>query len=123
MYRAKYAIALALAMVMALGAVGVASAAVPSDSSQLRTAVTTEGILQHERAFQAIADDNGDTRASGTSGYDASADYVAGMLDAAGYEVTSQVFDYELFIENSDPVLDPTDTGSSSLHAGRHGGR
>jgi hypothetical protein len=107
--RLKYVIAFALALAMALGAVGVASAAVPSDSSQLRQAVTVGGILQHEREFQAIADVNGGTRASGTPGYTASADYVAGQLEGAGYEVTRQEFEYELFIENSDPVLDPTD--------------
>jgi Zn-dependent M28 family amino/carboxypeptidase len=89
--------------------VGVASAAVPVDSSELRDAVEVGGILEHERAFQAIADTNGDTRASGTPGYDESADYVAERLESAGYSVTRQVFDYELFIENSDPVLDPTD--------------
>jgi Zn-dependent M28 family amino/carboxypeptidase len=109
MGRMKYAIVFALALVMALGAVGVASAAVPVDSSQLRSAVTTEGVLQHEREFQAIADANGDTRASGTPGYTESADYVAGRLESAGYTVTRQEFEYELFIENSDPVLDPTD--------------
>ena len=109
MSRMKYAIAFALALVMALGAVGVASAAVPVDSSELRDAVTVEGILEHEREFQEFADANGDTRASGTPGYDASADYVAGKLESAGYSVTRQKFDYELFIENSDPVLDPTD--------------
>jgi hypothetical protein len=65
MYKAKFAVALTLALMMALGAVGVASAAVPSDSSHLRDAVTVEDILQHERAFQDIADANGDTRASG----------------------------------------------------------
>ena len=37
-----------------------------------------------------------------------SADYVAGKLDGAGYEVTRQVFDYDQFIENSDPILDVT---------------
>jgi len=94
---------------VAFGAVGVASAAVPTGSSQLRNAVTVGGILQHERALQAIADDNDDTRASGTPGYDASADYVARKLNAAGYNVRRQEFDYDLFIENSDPVLDPTD--------------
>src|SRR5918997_532108 len=109
MSRTKYAIAFALALVMALGAMGIASAAVPSDSSQLRRAVTVGGILEHEREFQAIADANGDTRASGTPGYTASADYVDGQLEGAGYKVTRQEFDYELFIENSDPVLDPTD--------------
>ena len=108
MSRMKYAIAFALALVMALGAVGVASAAVPVDSSELRDAVTVEGILEHEREFQEFADVNGDTRASGTPGYDASADYVAGKLESAGYDVTRQKFDYELFIENSDPVLDVT---------------
>jgi Zn-dependent M28 family amino/carboxypeptidase len=97
-----------MALAMALGAVGVASAAVPSDSSQQRDAVTVDGILQHERAFQKIADANGDTRASGTEGYKDSADYVAGLLEGAGYNVTRQEFDYEVFIENSDPVLDPT---------------
>ena len=107
MSKAKYAIALALALMMALGAVGVDSAAVPSDSTQLRDAVTVDGILQHEREFQEIADANGDTRASGTPGYTASADYVAGQLEGAGYNVTRQKFDYEVFIENSDPILDP----------------
>jgi Zn-dependent M28 family amino/carboxypeptidase len=43
--------------------------------------------------FQKIADDSGDpvypgTRAAGTTGYDASVDYVAGLLRDAGYEVT-----------------------------------
>jgi hypothetical protein len=108
MSRAKYAIAFVLALVMALGAVGVASAAVPSDSSQLRTAVTAENILQHEQEFQDIADLHDNTRASGTPGYTESADYVEEQLEDAGYVVTRQEFEYELFIEDSDPVLDPT---------------
>jgi Zn-dependent M28 family amino/carboxypeptidase len=99
MCRAKYAIALALALVMALGVVGVASAAVPSDSSQLRKAVTADGILAHEQALQAIANANGGTRASGTPGFDASADYVAGKLKDAGYKVTRQKFPFAFFQE------------------------
>jgi Zn-dependent M28 family amino/carboxypeptidase len=102
-------LAFALALAMALGALGVASAAVPSDSSPATAGGHGRGILQHEREFQAIADANGGTRASGTPGYTASADYVDGQLEGAGYKVTRQEFDYELFIENSDPVLDPTD--------------
>jgi len=77
----RYAVAFALALVMALGAVGATSAAVKTDSQALRDAVTVEGILEHEEAFQAIADANGDTRASGTDGYTESADYVAGKLE------------------------------------------
>ena len=99
MSKAKYAIALALALVMAVGAVGVASAAVPSDSSELRDAVTAEGILAHEQVLQDLADANGGTRASGTPGYDASADYVAAKLEDAGYEVTRQVFTFPFFEE------------------------
>jgi hypothetical protein len=71
-------------------------------------AVTSENILKHERALQDIADANGDTRSSGTPGYDASADYVAGLLVDAGYQVTRQLFTYELFVETADPVLDLT---------------
>ena len=108
MYRTKCAIVFALALMMALGVVGGASAAVPVDSSELREAVTAEGILAHEEALQAIAEANRDTRASGTSGYTASADYVEQQLEGAGYVVTRQEFDYELFIEDSDPILDPT---------------
>ena len=48
------------------------------NTKRLRNAVTVGGILSHERVFQRIANQNGGTRASGTAGYDASADYVAG---------------------------------------------
>ena len=44
------------------------------------------------RIFQRIANQNGGTRASGTSGYDASAAYVKRRLEAAGYQVTEQEF-------------------------------
>lgn len=87
----------------------VASCAVSTDTSPLREAVTADGILQHREEFQAIADANDGTRASGTPGYDASADYVADLLSSAGYEVTRQEFDYEQFLETAAPVLDLTD--------------
>jgi Zn-dependent M28 family amino/carboxypeptidase len=99
---------LGTAALLAAGLVPPATAAVPTDTSALRTAVTLEGVRAHQAALQEIADDNGGTRASGTPGYDASADYVAGLLAGAGWTVTRQQFDYELFIEDEDPVLDPT---------------
>jgi Zn-dependent M28 family amino/carboxypeptidase len=86
--------------------VGVASAAVPTNSEALRKAVTVKGILKHEQEFQKIADANNDTRASGTPGYDASADYVAGKLEAAGYQVTRQEFVFDAFSEPEDPVFE-----------------
>ncbi len=54
-----------------------ASAIDDVNTKKLRDAVTVNGILQHERAFQRIANQNGGTRVSGTPGYDASAEYVA----------------------------------------------
>jgi hypothetical protein len=55
--------------------------------------VTLEGVREHQRAFQAIADANDDpfypgTRAAGTEGYAESVEYVAGLLRDAGYDVT-----------------------------------
>lgn len=83
-----------------------ASGAVSTDTSALRDAVAADNILDHLEEFQAIADANDDTRASGTLGYDASADYVADVLSDAGYVVSRQEFDYEQFLETDPPVLD-----------------
>ncbi|MFC5929260.1 M28 family metallopeptidase [Cryobacterium melibiosiphilum] len=77
-----------------------ATAAVDEINTQkLRNAVTVNGILQHERALQRIANRNGGTRAAGTPGYDASAAYVKGELKKAGYLVTEQPFEFEYYEE------------------------
>jgi Zn-dependent M28 family amino/carboxypeptidase len=59
--------------------------------------VTLEGVLEHEEALQAIADDNGGNRASGSSGYNDSLAYVEGRMDAAGYTTTRQQFEFNKF--------------------------
>ena len=64
----------------------------PDLSSDLREAVEVESIMGHAGRLQAIADEHGGNRAAGTPGYDASADYVAGALRRAGYEVQVQSF-------------------------------
>jgi hypothetical protein len=51
-------------------------------------------------AFQEIAEANDDffypgTRAAGTEGYAESAEYVAGLLEDAGYDVTLDEFEFE----------------------------
>ena len=97
----------ALAAVAALAALP-ATAAVGTDTSALRAEVTLAGVRSHQAALQAIADANGGTRASGTPGYDASVDYVAQKLEQAGYTVQRQDFDYECFVIDSAPVVDPT---------------
>jgi Zn-dependent M28 family amino/carboxypeptidase len=96
---------------LSLGAVAALTmgiAAVPSpvvavddniNTQQLRNRVDLAGILAHEQVFQRIADENGGTRASGTPGYDASAEYVAKTLRRAGYRVYQQRFEFPVFTE------------------------
>jgi Zn-dependent M28 family amino/carboxypeptidase len=81
-------------------------AAVPAAADPVDDAINTvtktvrlKGLLKHADRLQAIADANGDNRASGLPGYDASAKYVAGKLRAAGYDVTVQPFDFPFFEE------------------------
>jgi Zn-dependent M28 family amino/carboxypeptidase len=72
---------------------------------KLLECVSVDGVFEHLEALQAIADANGGTRASATPGYDASADYVAGLLADAGYEVTRQEFDFPFFEEVTPATL------------------
>lgn len=62
-------------------------------SAELREAVTVGGVMEHQRRFASIAEENGGNRAAGTPGYKASAEYVAETLREAGYEVSMQRFD------------------------------
>jgi hypothetical protein len=87
----------ALAATVVAGALGVvpgAGAAPPTETSALTSAVTLEAVRDHQAAFQEIADANGGTREASTPGYTASADYVASLMEAAGYDVTRQEFEY-----------------------------
>ena len=122
----------ALVLLAALGAVGIAVAAwptgrstqppeprkavtaEPSGYSAFLKAVTLEGILEHERRFQTIAEANGDTRAAGTPGYRESQEYVAERLREAGYGVRVQSFEFPFF-----RVLAPAEVArvSPDLHA------
>lgn len=78
----------------------------PVNTKKLRDAVTVNGILRHERVLQSIATANGGTRASGTMGFDASADYVKRQLVQAGYTVTEQPFEFPFFQETADAVFE-----------------
>jgi Zn-dependent M28 family amino/carboxypeptidase len=61
---------------------------------KLLECVNVDGVREHQAAFQAAADANDGTRAAGTPGYDASVDYVVDTLQAAGYEVELNPFDF-----------------------------
>ena len=104
----------ALAAASLLAAPTSASAAPSAESCAGRTnstyntlleCVTLEGVRRHQQALQAIANANGGTRASGSPGYDRSADYVADKLRAAGYSVIVQTFAFRFFISQAPSVL------------------
>ena len=85
-----------------------ATAAVPVDTSALRTGVSVAGIREHQLALQEIADANDGTRVAGSSGYDESGAYVIERLEAAGYDVTTQEFEFPFFQELSPAVMEQT---------------
>jgi Zn-dependent M28 family amino/carboxypeptidase len=94
-------VALTAALAAALVVAPAASAIDDINTERLRRAVTLDGILEHQRAFQRIALANDDNRAATTSGYDDSVAYVSRRLRAAGYNVSLDEFDFPLFTLNS----------------------
>ena len=71
-------------------------------TQQLLACVGAESSVVHLEALQRVADANGGTRASGTPGYRASVDYVSGLLEDAGYDVTVQPFDFFFYDDEND---------------------
>jgi len=88
----------------ATGALVTSALAAPAvDTAPLRDAVTVEGIMEHMANLEAIANDNVfegvPTRATGTPGHEASVEYVVGVMEAAGFNVTLQEFEVDIFFE------------------------
>ena len=121
MLRSHAAILVALVLLV-LGAISCGANETPrppDEANRLREAVTTEGVMQHARRFAEIADENGGNRAAGTPGYDASAEYVADTLRAAGYEVTVQPFEFPYFEELEPAQLELVSPEARSYAPGR----
>lgn len=87
---------------------------------KLLECVTLKGVRDHQRALQQIADESTDpvypgTRAAGTVGYSRSVEYVAGLLEDAGYEVTLDpveiTFDFPAVLRQLTPVEADHETG------------
>ena len=74
-------------------------------ASVFRKAVTVDGVVEHLRALQAIADANDDTRAAGSPGYENSTDYIVARLEAAGYDAQLDEFQFVYNADASPPVL------------------
>ncbi|MBF6326994.1 M28 family metallopeptidase [Nocardia transvalensis] len=99
------AVALPLVLPLVLTESATADPGAPPER-QLANSVQPPNISRHLQEFQNIANANGGTRAAGTPGYDASRDYVAGRLRSAGYQVTTQQFDFPFFRERSTAVME-----------------
>jgi len=64
----------------------------PQTIGDLADDIDAADIRSHLEALQRIADANGGNRATGTSGFDASVEYVAERLATAGYDVQPHAF-------------------------------
>jgi hypothetical protein len=93
-----------------------ASASSPCDTqvndtpSKLLPCIQTADLMTHMQNFKAIAvanpgPDGHASRNSGEPGYKASADYVAGLMQAAGYKVTIQTYKFFYFAYVGLPAL------------------
>jgi Zn-dependent M28 family amino/carboxypeptidase len=102
----KFVLAVSVLVIASFVPVGPAAAVDQIQTGWFRRQVTVGGFLSHARALQRIANRNGGTRASGTPGFEASAEYVKGRLEAAGYEVTEQEFTFPFSRERSPAELD-----------------
>ncbi|HET6528991.1 MAG TPA: M28 family peptidase [Actinoplanes sp.] len=104
--RRRLGAAAAAAVLLATFAVAAPAQAAGNDRiEQLTKSVTLAGLLRHLVAFQGIASLHNDNRASGSPGYDRSADYVATLMRLAGYHVTRQPFDFNYCEETGDPAF------------------
>jgi Zn-dependent M28 family amino/carboxypeptidase len=63
----------------------------------LRDKVSADAMMTHLQKLQDIANANGDTRAVGTPGYDASVDYVVNALRDSGFDVQTPEFTARVF--------------------------
>jgi Zn-dependent M28 family amino/carboxypeptidase len=101
--------AIAAAMVMAVTALASCSSAgsppAPDVPRDVAAKVTADGMYTHLRKLQEIADANRGSRAEGTPGYEASADYVVGVLKDKGFDVQTPEFERLDRTEGGNPTL------------------
>lgn len=83
-------------------------------ATQLRKKVTVRAMMEHLSALQDIADSHGGTRAIGTPGYEASVEYVVGVLRGHGFDVQTPEFQTKIF-KHGDPTLT---VGGTEVKAG-----
>ena len=117
--RKRFALFIAALMATATMPLAAASAGpascdkrVNNSIDKLLECVNVEGVREHQAALQAIADENGGIRTSGTAGYDASVDYVVDRMTDAGYDVTVQPFQFNAFVQLGPSTLEQLAPGA-----------
>lgn len=76
-----------------------------SPTKNLETSVDIRMVQYHQLMLQKIADSNNGNRFPGTPGFEQSVQYVKGWLEFSGYKPVIQEFDFPIFKEVSEPVL------------------
>ncbi len=111
--RALVTVVAALAPLAALNPAGPVAAATTPDRYWLAERLehtVGDGGYRHLVAWQHAADRSAGTRAAGTPGFSASADYLVGQLTRAGYQVTRQTVPYQDFhIDREEAQITRTD--------------
>jgi Zn-dependent M28 family amino/carboxypeptidase len=99
------AVAVTMSMIVGCAATDTSKAqapiSAPAFAASLRGRINTDAMMAHLSKLQDIATANGNTRAVGTPGYDASLDYVVGKLRDKGFDVQTAPFDARVF--HADP--------------------
>jgi Zn-dependent M28 family amino/carboxypeptidase len=105
----------ALLLVALLAVVAVAPAATATSrgresdtikySRNFRQKVEVEDIRKHQAALQSFSDANGGNRVAGGPGYEASAEYVVKLMTKAGYNVTSEYFEFPFNADRTPPIF------------------
>jgi Zn-dependent M28 family amino/carboxypeptidase len=78
---------------------------VSGQATDLPTWIELDGLWTHLEALQEIADAHDHNRAAGTEGFDGSVEYVAGVLEDVGLNVSYHEFVLEDFELDSQPML------------------
>ena len=78
---------------------------------KMRECIRVGQVRAHQAALQAIANANGGNRFAGLAGHNESVDYVVDTLEAAGWDVSLQEFDYLAFTEVGASALQQTAPG------------
>ena len=108
--RKHWWLACALAIAGSLLITSPASAASNVDTKELRNRVTVAEMREHLTALEEIAKANVfegvPTRATGTPGHEATVDYVTEKMGKAGFNVSLQEFEADIFFEQAPAVFE-----------------